>query len=183
MKLKIFFYYSHSSRFSRIRGLLPYLLNIIVIFIAVPPVLWKPWIRFQQKDLKERQPEIFVKLNNTPSHWQNGDSPLSGSLLVANLHWHHFITQCDITKLQTLKTQTIDWKPATHWEKVENWTGWILAPQLSLPIQRKWPTVPARTLAANNILHFVFNFSLKIFFDWKWHCILREGVPIIKIEI
>ena len=41
----------------------------------------------------------------------------------------------------------------------KNWTGWILAPQLSLPIQRKWPTVPARTLAANNILHFVFNFS------------------------
>ena len=118
VKLEIFFYYSHSSRFSRIRSLLPYLLNIIVIFIAVPPFLGKPWIGFQQKDMKERQPEIFVKLDNTPPHWQNGDSPLSGSLLVANLHWHHF-TQCDITKLQNLKTQTIDWKPANHCEKVE----------------------------------------------------------------
>ena len=65
---------------------MPYLLNIIVIFIAVPPFLGKPWIGFQQKDMKERQPEIFVKLDNAPPHWQNGDSPLSGSLLVANLH-------------------------------------------------------------------------------------------------
>ena len=31
------------------------------------------------------QPEIGVKLDNAPSHWQNGDSTLSCFLLVANL--------------------------------------------------------------------------------------------------